>query len=306
LRILALFGPTAVGKTGVAIEVAERLRGQGEDPVAVNCDSIQVYRGLEVLSGAASADERKRLEHRLLSFVDPAEEFSAGRYAELAHAEIDSLLGEGRRPIVVGGTGLYLRSALADLDLRPPVPPEIRDEVEREIAERGSAALHSELDPDLAQTAEPTDRKRIARLTELARAGIEAAPGSERLWTAELRHPTLLIGLTMDREQLAERINARVEAMVGAGAAEEVRAAVEAGPSRTARAALGFEQLLDDVDASPSPETIESIKAAHRSYARRQLTWMRRMEGVSLVDRTGREDDVLADELVRLLDGEAG
>jgi tRNA dimethylallyltransferase len=299
LRILALFGPTAVGKTGVAIAVAERLRERGEDPVAVNCDSIQVYKGLEILSGAASPEERQLLEHRLLSFVEPGEEFSAGRYAEAAHAEIDALLAERRRPIVVGGTGLYLRAALSDLDLRPPVPQEIRDEVEREIAERGPAALHAELDPDLAQTVDPNDRKRIARLTELARAGIEAAPDSERLWTAELRHPTLLVGLTMDREALARRIDSRVDAMVAAGAAEEVRAAAEAGPSRTARAALGFEQLLGDIDASPSAE---AIKTAHRSYARRQLTWMRRMEGVTLIDRTSREDQQVAEEIIEQLD----
>jgi tRNA dimethylallyltransferase len=305
LRVLALFGPTGVGKTGVAIAVAERLRERGEDPVAVNCDSIQVYRGLEILSGAASSEERARLEHRLLSFVDPAEEFSAGRYAEAAHAELDSLLAEGLRPIVVGGTGLYLRAALSDLDLRPPVPRVIRDEVEREIADRGAAALHAELDPDLAQTVEPTDRKRIARLTELARAGIEAAADSERLWTAELRHPTLLVGLIMDREELARRIDARVAEMIEAGAAEEVRAAAEAGPSRTARAALGFEQLLADIDASPSTETVEAIKASHRAYARRQITWMRRMEGVRLIDRTGRADGDLAAEIVELLEGDS-
>ncbi|HKH22558.1 MAG TPA: tRNA (adenosine(37)-N6)-dimethylallyltransferase MiaA [Solirubrobacterales bacterium] len=297
-RVLALFGPTAVGKTGVAISLAERLRERGEDPVAVNCDSIQVYRGLEILSGAASEAERERLEHRLLSFVEPAEEFSAGRYAEVAHAEIDSLLAEGRRPIVVGGTGLYLRAALSNLDLRPPVPQEIRDQVEREMAERGAAALHAELDPDLAQTVDPNDRKRIARLTELARAGIEAAPDSERLWTAELRHPTLLVGITLDREELARRIDARVDEMIAVGAAEEVRAAAEAGPSRTARAALGFETLLADIDGSPSQETIEGIKASHRAYARRQLTWMRRMEGVTLIDRTGRSDEGVADEIM--------
>jgi tRNA dimethylallyltransferase len=301
LRVLALFGPTAVGKTGVAIAVAERLRQRGEDPVAVNCDSIQVYRGLEILSGAATAGERGRLEHRLLGFVEPGEEFSAGRYAEAAHREIESLLAEGRRPIVVGGTGLYLRAALADLDLRPPVPGEIREEVEREIVERGPAALHAELDPDLAQKVEPGDRKRIARLTELARAGIEAAPDAERLWTAELRHPTLLVGLTMERTELARRIDARVEEMVAAGAAEEVRAAAEAGPSRTARAALGFEQLTADIDGAPSPEAIEAIKSAHRAYARRQLTWMRRMEAVTLIDRTSRDDADVAAQIIERL-----
>jgi tRNA dimethylallyltransferase len=304
LRVLALFGPTAVGKTGVAIAVAELLRERGEDPVAVNCDSIQVYRGLETLSGAATAEERERLEHRLLSFVEPGEEFSAGRYAEAAHAEIDVLLGEGRRPIVVGGTGLYLRAALADLDLRPPVPTETREQVESEIAERGPEALHAELDPALAETVSPGDRKRVARLTELSRAGIEAARGGEGMWTADLRHPTLLVGLTMDREKLAERIGRRVDEMIVAGAAEEARTALEAGPSRTARAALGFEQLVADIDAAPSEEAIEQIKTAHRSYARRQLTWMRRMEGVQLIDRTDRDDANVAAEIAKRLGAE--
>jgi tRNA dimethylallyltransferase len=301
MQVLALFGPTAVGKTGVAIAVAEALRGLGEDPVAVNCDSIQVYRGLETLSGAADEEQRARLEHRLLSFVGPGEEFSAGRYAEAAHREVDELLADRRRPIVVGGTGLYLRAALADLDLRPPVPAEIREEVEAELAERGSEALHAGLDAELAEKVDPNDRKRIARLTELSRVGIEASSGAEGLWTAELRHPTLLVGLTMDRERLAERIGARVDQMVAAGAADEARAAEEAGASRTARGALGFEQLVADIDAAPSDEAIESIKAAHRAYARRQLTWMRRMEDVTLIDRTGREDVDLAAEIVELL-----
>ena len=232
---------------------------------------------------------------------DPGEEFSAGRYAEAAHREIDELLTDRRRPIVVGGTGLYLRAALADLDLRPPVPAEIREEVEAELAERGSEALHAGLDAELAEKVDPNDRKRIARLTELSRVGIEASSGAEGLWTAELRHPTLLVGLTMDRERLAERIGARVDQMVAAGAADEARAAEEAGASRTARAALGFEQLVADIDAAPSAEAIESIKAAHRAYARRQLTWMRRMEDVTLIDRTGREDVDLAAEIVELL-----
>jgi tRNA dimethylallyltransferase len=301
LKVLALFGPTAVGKTGVAIEVAERLRERGEDPVAVNCDSIQVYRGLETLSGTATEEERGRLEHRLVSFVEPGEEFSAGRYAELAHAEIDSLLEAGRRPIVVGGTGLYLRAALADLDLRPPVPADVREQVEREISERGSEALHAELEPELAESVDPNDRKRIARLTELARAGIEAAHGGEGMWTAELRHPTLLVGMTVDREELARRIDARVDRMIATGAAEEAREAHEAGASRTARAALGFEQLLGEIDAAPSAETVEAVKSAHRSYARRQLTWMRRMEGVTLIDRSGRDDQEVAAEVVAAL-----
>lgn len=290
MRVLAIFGPTSVGKTGVALAVAERLRERGEDPVAVNCDSIQVYRGLEILSGAADATERAALEHRLMGVIALVEEFSAGRYAELAQAEIDALLDEGRRPIVVGGAGLYLRAALAELDLRPPVPAEVREAVEGEIARRGPEALHAELEPAIAEGVHPHDRKRVARLTELQRAGVEPAASSERLWTAELRHPTLLVGLTVEREELMRRIDARVEAMVAAGAAEEAERAAAAGASRTARAAIGFEQLL-------SGDT-EGMKRAQRAYARRQLTWMRKMRGVTLIDRTDRDHDQVASEIV--------
>lgn len=293
MRVLAIFGPTGVGKTAVAIAVAELLRQRGEDPVAVSCDAIQVYRGLETLSGAATPQERSRLEHRLVGFVDVGGEFSAGRFATLAHAEIDQLLAEGRRPIVVGGTGLYLRAALAELELRPPVPPAVRDAVERDLAERGPEALHDELDPDVAVTVHPRDRKRISRALELQRAGIDPPRGSEQLWTAKLRRAALLIGLTVDRDELAARIDARVEEMVAAGAADEARHAAEAGASRTARAAIGFEELL--------AADIEAVKRAHRAYARRQLTWMRKLPEVRIIDRSGRSDDEVAAEIVGTL-----
>ena len=120
--IVALFGPTGVGKTAVALELADLLRARGEDPVAVNCDSLQVYAGLERLTGAATAAERARLEHRLLGFVAVTDDFSVGDYMPLAHAAIDAALAAGRRPLVVGGTGLYLRAALADLSLEPAPP----------------------------------------------------------------------------------------------------------------------------------------------------------------------------------------
>jgi tRNA dimethylallyltransferase len=293
MQVVAIFGPTAVGKTGAAIALAELLRERGEDPVAVSCDAIQVYSGLEILSGAAKPEERSRLEHRLLGLVPIDGEFSAGRYAQLAHSETDQLLAEGRRPIVVGGTGLYLRAALAELDLRPPVPGEIRREVEAEIAERGPEALHAELDPDLASGVHPNDRKRVARLTELQRAGIAPPQGSEGLWTSELRHPTALAGLTIDREELKRRIDERVDRMLEAGALEEVRRADAGGASRTARAAIGFEELLRG--------DVEAMKRAQRAYARRQLTWMRKMPGVELIDRSGRSDEDIAPEIASLL-----
>lgn len=203
LPLVAIFGPNSVGKTAVSIELADRLRERGEDPLAIACDSIQVYKGLEVLSGAASQAERQRLEHRLLGFVDPTEEFTAGRFAEAARSEIDSALADGRRAIVVGGAGFYLRAALSELELRPPVDPEIRISVEADLAARGASALHAELPSDQRDSIGVSDSRRITRATELLRAGMEAQPadGGE-LWTASLRHPTLLVGLARSASSL--------------------------------------------------------------------------------------------------------
>jgi len=238
-EIVALFGPTGVGKTAVALELADLLRERGEDPVAISCDALQVYEGLEVLTGAASAENQRRLEHRLLSFVPVTESFSVGDYMPLAHAEVDAALEAGRRPIVVGGTGLYLRAALADLSL------------------------------------------------------VKAAPESEdsELWSPETRHPTTIFGLDMDRQLLYERIDARTEAIVADGAAEEVRRAEALGASRTARVALGFDELLAG--------DLEAMKKRSRNYARRQLTWMRKIPNLTTIDRTNSSDAEVAAEIAK-------
>ena len=293
--LIGIFGPTAIGKTGVSLELADLLRDLGEDPVAINCDSIQVYEGLEVISGAASARDRARLEHRLLSFVPVSEEFSAGRFGQAAHREIDSALEAGRRPIVVGGTGLYLRAALTDLEMLPPVDPDLRREVEAEVERRGPGAMHAELPDELSGRVHPNDRKRIARLTELIRSGIDPHPdheGGGELWTASLRQPALLAGLVEDDESLVERIRARVESMARAGAGAEADRALEAGAVRTVRAAIGFEEFRTG--------DLERVVTLHRRYGRRQMTWMRRMEGVEVIDRSGLGDHEVAARILEL------
>ncbi len=234
MTVLALFGPTGVGKTGVAIALAELLRERGEDPVAINCDALQVYEGLETLTGAATKEEQGRLEHRLLSFVPVTEDFSVGDYMPLAHAEVDRALEAGRTPIVVGGTGLYLRAALAELSL-VKAPPESED---------------------------------------------------SELWSPETRHPTKTFGLDMDRAQLYERIDARTEAIAAAGAIEEVQSAEALGPGRTVRKALGFDELLAG--------DVEAMKQRSRNYARRQLTWMRKVPGLHRIDRMELDDGGVA------------
>ncbi len=294
--VIAIFGPTGVGKTGVAISLARRLRDDGEDPVAVSADALQVYAGLETITGAAGPHERAQLEHRLISFLPVDGQFSAGQYAELAHEEIDGLLAAGRRPIVVGGTGLYLRAALTELALRPPPPEGVRERWQSELERSGPEALHALLTaraPWAAETIQPTDRQRIVRALELHDAGELEPPDREsQLWTAEVRRPTLLIGLVMDRERLYAQIDDRVEEMLAAGAEDEVRRANVAGASGTARKALGFDELLTG--------DIEGMKRRSRNYARRQLTWLRKLAGVHLVDATERAADDIAEEVHEL------
>lgn len=291
--VLALFGPTGVGKTAVAVALADRLRSRGQAPVAISADALAVYRGLELLSGAPDEHERTRLEHRLVSFLPVTARFSAGEYAQLAHAEIDRLLAEGRRPIVVGGTGLYLRAALADLELRPPPPPGVRERLQAELAAHGPAALHrrlAERAPAAAQDVDPRDGRRLVRALELLEAGRQPAPRHQsQLWTRETRHPTLLVAMVMERAALYSRVEARVDAMVAAGAAEEVTRADADGASATARQAVGFPELLAG--------DVEGMKRRTRQLAKRQHTWMRKLAGVHRLDVTGREPAAVAAEI---------
>jgi tRNA dimethylallyltransferase len=241
VSVIAIFGPTGVGKTGVAVALAELLRERGEDPVAISCDALQVYEGLSTLTGVASAEEQAKLEHRLVGFVPVTERFNVGDYMPLAHAEIDAALAAGRTPIVVGGTGLYLRAALAELSL---------------------------------VKAEPED------------------PDSE-LWSPETRRPTAIFGLDMERERLYERIDARTEAIFASGAKEEVERAERLGPSRTARVALGFEEVLAG--------DLATMQKRSRNYARRQLTWMRKIPNLHWVDRSGRTARETTSQIAELL-----
>jgi tRNA dimethylallyltransferase len=293
--VIALFGPTAVGKTDIAIALARILRTHGEDPVAISADALQVYQGLEILTGAATAAERAELEHRLISFLPVDAQFSAGQYAELAHSEIDELLATRRRPIVVGGTGLYLRAALAELALRPPPSEGVRERWAAELSRNGPEALHAILAaraPWAAAEIAPTDSHRILRSLELDEAGeLEPASGESELWTQTTRHPTLLVGLVADRERLYAQIDARVDAMLQAGVEQEVRRAKAAGASATARKALGFDDVLTG--------DVEAMKRRTRNYARRQLTWMRKLPGVLQLDVTERSANAVATEIAQ-------
>lgn len=280
-EVVAIFGPTGLGKTVIAIELAELLRARGEDPVAVSVDSMQVYRELPIVTGAPNADEQSRLEHRLVGTVSVADAYDVATHAAAAHREIDALRAEGRRPIVVGGTGLYLRAALVDLDLIPPPDPRVRERLTAELEQEGVEALYERLrdqDPETAASIQPRDARRIVRALEAVEQGISGADRSEnRLWTAETRVPTRLFALVMDRERLYRRIDERVDEMTLLGAEAEVRAAAPIA-GRTAAQALGMKEL--------AAGDVEALKINTRRYAKRQLTWLRKLAGAETIDVT--------------------
>jgi tRNA dimethylallyltransferase len=285
--LIAIFGPTGVGKTEVAVEVADLLRARGERPVAVSADAIQVYEGLDTLAAKPEPEQLAQLEHRLISFVPVDREYSVAEYAAAAHREIDALAAGGATPIVVGGTGLYLRAALTELELKPPPEPGLRAQLERELVDLGAGALHERLRPETAASVHPRDTKRIVRALELETMGEEPHRTSSQLWSGNMRRPVVLAGLTMERSALAERISRRARAMLDGPAVSEVESALEAGASRTARKALGFGEIAAHLAGRLEvEETRRLLERRHLSYVRRQLTWMRKLSGVAVLDRT--------------------
>jgi tRNA dimethylallyltransferase len=266
--VLAIFGPTASGKSALADAVAERIPAE-----VVSADSMQVYRGLPVLTNQPARPTR------LVAIWELEHEASVGEYAELAHQAVDEALTEGITPLVVGGTGLYLRAALVDLDL-PPAPrlgarlhfEELYDSLGPEQAH----ALLVERDPRAAETVHANDRKRVVRALELADAGESLARSPSRLWTRETRHPTLVFGLDLSKDVLAARIEARMRVMFEHGVEEEVARAAAGPLSSTATQVIGLREITE----LPREEAAAAIVRRTLQYAAYQRKWMRRIPGL--------------------------
>jgi tRNA dimethylallyltransferase len=267
-RVLAIFGPTASGKSAIAEALAERLPAR-----LISADAMQVFRGVPVLTNQSQDPVA------LVAIWELDHETSVGEYAELAHRAVDSALLDGLTPIVVGGTGLYLRAALADLQLPPAPAAGARERWERAYDELGPRRAHellAERDPDAAARVHPNDRRRIVRALELADTGSSLAPGEGRLWSEEMRHPTLAFGLEVPRHELDRRIAQRTRTMFERGAAEEARRALAGPISTTARTIHG---LLEAAEL-PQDEAIEALARRTRRYASYQRKWMRRLPGL--------------------------
>jgi tRNA dimethylallyltransferase len=285
--VVALFGPTASGKTAVAGLLRARLHAE-----AISADSAALYAGLPILTAAPPYPTR------LVGTVPLAESVSVGAYQQLAHRAIDDVLAAGRVPLVVGGTGLYLRAAVANLDLPPAVGDGRRTHWETEYDRLGGEAAHetlAERDPAAAARIHPNDRRRVVRALELVEAGASLAPARDRLWGDETRLPTTVVALDVPLEELDRRIELRTGEMVERGVVEEARAALSVPHSQTAAHVLGLEEFA----TLAIEEAVERVSTATKRLARYQRKWLRRMPGVVTLDGD-RPAEEIADEIVAL------
>ncbi len=284
MSVIAIFGPTASGKSAVALELADMVGGE-----IVSCDAMQLYRGLPILTNQPAVADRERVPHHLVGVWEPSHEGSVAEYAEMAHAAVDDVLRRGRVPIVCGGSGLYLRAALADMPLPPQAEAGVRNTAEQLYDERGPAGAHATLaavDAPAAATVHPNDRRRVVRALELVQSGHTLAAPESRLWSADTRHPTLVAGLAIQPAETARRIAARTAAMLAAGVVDEVRAArAEHAFSSTAERIHGLQDISallgGEIDRD---EAIRRLETRTRRYAKRQRTWMRRLPDARIVD----------------------
>ena len=280
--VVVLVGPTAIGKSRVGLQVAKAL---GTEVLAA--DSTQVYRGMDIGTDKPSQLERQEVPHRLIDLVNPDESFNAGEYRRHAVAEIQRLHLKHRIPLVVGGTGLYIRALLRGLWSGPPVNWTLRRELQLEAQERGLAALYQELgevDPLIAKRVHPNDSVKVLRALEIYRqTGLSASQVHQEHGFQEHPFSALLLGLNMDREGLYRRIDDRVHVEIEKGLVEETRWLLAQGYSRnlTSMKSLGFRQMAGFLEGEYDfEEAIRRLKRDTRHFAKRQLTWYRKTKNV--------------------------
>jgi len=304
--LVVILGPTASGKTALSLHLAERLQGE-----IVSCDSVAVYRELEIGTAKPSQEERRRVPHHLIDIAGPEESVTAGDYSRLARQAISDIAARGHLPIVVGGSGLYLRALLEGLFSGPPRSEELRIRLRERAQERGTDYLHKllrRIDPAAAQTIHANDVTKVVRALEVS---ISARTPMTGLWRqgrdALQGFRILRVGLNPDREALYARINQRAQEMFSNGMLEETRVLVERyGSSAWPLNSLGYKQAMQHLRGEISLEqAVLAAQQGHRNYAKRQMTWFRREPEVHWVTDFG-SDPAVQKHIVDLVRARAG
>lgn len=295
--VIAVVGPTAAGKSDLGVALAHELGGE-----VINADSMQLYRGMDIGTAKLTDDERQRVPHHLLDIWDVTEAASVAEYQRLARADIDRLHAAGRTPVLVGGSGLYVRAAIDVMEF-PGTDPDVRARLEDELEEYGSDRLHArlaEVDPQAAGAILPSNGRRIVRALEVVE--ITGRPFTANLPGHEAVYRTVQIGVDVPRPELDERIALRVDQMWEAGLVDEVRGLEKVGlrEGRTASRALGYQQVLTALEGKCTFQEarVETVRATKR-FARRQDSWFRRDPRVNWLDAYGEE---LTEGALALLD----
>ena len=275
--MVVICGPTGVGKTTAAIEIARRFNGE-----IVGADAMQVYRRMEIGTAKPTAEEQALVRHHLIDVVEPDEPFDASRYCELARQAVAELHGRNLLPVVAGGTGLYIKALLYGVFQAAPPDPEVRRRLQDEAASIGPQALHrrlADLDPQAAERIHPNDGFRIVRALETIEAtGETITAHQQRHRFQDAPYRTFKIGLHLPRDVLYERIDSRVAAMLQAGFAQEVKELLAAGwdPALKSMQSLGYRHMIAYLQGRIQwEEAVRTMKRDHRRYAKRQLTWFR-------------------------------
>ncbi|WML42350.1 tRNA (adenosine(37)-N6)-dimethylallyltransferase MiaA [Neobacillus sp. OS1-2] len=286
-NLLVIIGPTAVGKTKLSIEMAKRYNGE-----IISGDSMQIYRGMDIGTAKITKCEMEGIPHYLIDIKEPSENFSVAEFQQLVRDRIDEIAKKGKLPIIVGGTGLYIQSVIYDYQFSDvPGDESFRHRQEERVKEIGNEALYTELkevDPESAAQIHPNNIRRVIRALEIVHLTGKTMQDYQSTQQRDLLYNTALVGLTMDREKLYERINARVDLMMDEGLLEEVKRLYQQG-LRDCQSiqAIGYKEMYDYLDGKlPLVEAVENLKQNSRRYAKRQLTWFRNKMDVQWYDMT--------------------
>lgn len=297
--VIFVAGPTAVGKTKYAIEIAGVFQGE-----IISADSMQIYKYMDIGSAKPTKEELAAAKHYLVDEIDPREEFSAAEYQALAKKYIEKVFGEGKTPVVTGGTGLYLNSLIYDMDFSVmPGQPTLREQLRRDAERFGPGHIHNrlkEMDPKAAERIHPNNIKKVIRAIEVIETSGEGIREFSQSFKPTEDYKSILIGLTRDRRELYQRIDERVDLLMEAGLVEEVRTLLDKGltEDNISMKGIGYKEIIAHLNGEYGlDEAVRLVKRNTRHYAKRQMTWLRRIPGMIWFNLTeyGKEEEALSD-----------